>query len=87
MPTHPHRVRQRGESTIFVAVLDAVQDILASAEVRRFRPKTQEEDLSVLAIFGRWCGEYSLSQEKKTSIWTAMKVREKRDPAVPRTHD
>src|SRR5437588_7004084 len=82
MPVNPYRVKQRNEGDSFVPVLVAVQDFLESAEVKRLRPKTQAEYTYALNVFGKWCGEYSLSQDRKTSTWKAIKVREKHDPIL-----
>lgn len=75
-----HIKHRRGSDAI--PVLTAAQDFLASAEVKRLRPKTQAEYTCVLTTFGEWCAEHSLSRDRKTNTWTAIKARDKHDPIV-----
>jgi integrase/recombinase XerD len=73
------KIRQRTESASIVSVLDAVQDFLSSAEVKALRPKTQQEYTYNLTVFGEWCATHSLSQDRQTKVWTAIKPRQKHD--------
>lgn len=82
MPRNYHRVKQRTEGESVVSVLEAVQDFLASAEVKHLNPKTQAEYTYVLNVFGQWCAEHSLSLDRKTNTWAAIKAREKHDPIM-----
>lgn len=82
MPHNYHRVKQRTEGESVVSVLTAVQDFLASAEVKRLNPKTQAEYTYTLTTFGQWCAEHALSLDRKTNTWTAIKAREKHDPIM-----
>lgn len=74
------RIKQRTASDCVIPVLQAVQDFLASAEVRHLKPKTQAEYTHVLTTFGQWCATHSLSLDRRTNTWTAIKAREKHDP-------
>lgn len=76
------RIKQRAEGESAVSVLDALHDFLASAEVKLLNPKTQAEYRYTLLQFGEWCAEHSLSQDRKTNSWKAIKVREKHDPIM-----
>lgn len=79
MPNSPSRVRQRNPDAP-IAVSQAVQDFLASAEVKRLNTKTQREYIYVLEVFAEWCQSHSLSQDRKTGTWMAIPPREKHDP-------
>src|SRR5690348_12367194 len=76
------RIKQRSERESVIPVLDAVQDFLASAEVKHLNTKTQAEYTYVLTVFGEWCAEHSLSLNRQTNTWSAIKAREKHDPIM-----
>lgn len=80
MPNSKWHIRERSEADSTVSVKDAVNDFLASTDVKRLRPKTQEEYTYVLIVFADWCGTHSLSHDRKDNTWKAIKPREKRDP-------
>lgn len=74
-----YRIKQRGEQDAACSVLTAIEDFLASAEVKKLNPRTQNEYRYVLFLFGEWCSEHALSQDKKTHTWAVIKTREKHD--------
>jgi integrase/recombinase XerD len=80
MPNSKWHIRQRSEAESSVPVRDAVNDFLASTDVKRLRPKTQEEYTYVLVTFADWCGTHALSHDRKENTWKAIKPREKHDP-------
>jgi integrase/recombinase XerD len=80
MPNSKWHIRQRSEADSTVPVKDAVNDFLASTDVKRLRPNTQEEYTYVLTVFADWCGTHALSHDRKENTWKAIKPREKHDP-------
>lgn len=74
MPNSPWHIRQRNESDAHVFVHEAVQDFLASTEVKRLVHKTQAEYTHVLNTFAAWCDEHALVQERKTKTWKAIEA-------------
>jgi integrase/recombinase XerD len=80
MPNRYHRVQQRTEQHIVVSVRAAVNDFLASADVKRLFQKTQGEYCYNLTQFANWCAEHSLVQSKQDSSWSVTNVRKSYDP-------
>lgn len=68
------RIRHRPERGSAVAVRAAVLDFLASTEVKRLSPKTQEEYAYNLTCFADWCASYSMVQDRMTKAWKAVKM-------------
>jgi integrase/recombinase XerD len=75
----PSRVRQRQEMFNVVPVRMAVADFLACVEVKRLRPKTQDEYGWILMLFADWCGRHSMSQNKTDGTWSVVPVKEHRN--------
>ena len=82
MPNSPWHIRQRNESDTQAFVHEAVQDFLASTEVKRLVPKTQAEYTHVLTTFAAWCDEHTLAQDRKTKTWKALKADSTHGPIM-----
>lgn len=76
------RIVQRTEKQSVISVRTALNDFLASADVKRLLPKTQDEYRYQIGQFADWCGTYSLVQSQKDSSWSVVKVREKYPPVT-----
>lgn len=79
-PNRYFRVKQRKPSEMNISVREAVLDFLASTDVRGKQPSTIREYEHNLLKFAEWCGENSLSQNKKDQTWSVVAVREHHDP-------
>lgn len=76
MPNSRWHIRQRDEHEAIVSVLQAVQDFLASAEVKCLQQKTQDEYTYVLTTFAQWCTEHAVVQNKDHRTWGAVRADE-----------
>jgi integrase/recombinase XerD len=82
MPNSPWHVRQRDERDAVIPVLTAAQDFLASTEVKRLQPGTQDEYRRVLTAFGEWCAAHAIVQNRNHRTWKAVKVTSEHGPIL-----
>jgi site-specific recombinase XerD len=67
-------IKKRNESEAIISVQEAVQDFLASAEVKRLAKKTRDEYTYVLGVFAKWCDTHALVQNRSDKSWKAVKT-------------
>lgn len=81
-PNKYFRVRERKEADAAIPVIDAVQDFLATVEVKKLQPGTRVEYEHNLLAFASWCAKHSLVQNKKDQTWGVTSVRKSYDPIM-----